>query len=223
MTEQSRDQAHDLARQHLARGDHQGWFEALYRSAGGDSSIVPWADLRPSPLMLQLLDGPLSGLSGRCAVVGCGLGDDAQELARRGFEVTAFDLSHTAIAWCRERWQNTEVDFRQADLLELPADMPGSFDLVMEINTLQAVPDALRLRMLAPLASLLAEGGQLAVICRMCHEGELIDGPPWAVTRSELDLLSADHGLENVLLEQLSDGEDPPKRRFVALFRRNAG
>ena len=28
-----------------------------------------------------------------------GLGDDAEELVRRGFDVTAFDISDTAIQW----------------------------------------------------------------------------------------------------------------------------
>ncbi|MCC5670705.1 class I SAM-dependent methyltransferase [Nostoc sp. CHAB 5784] len=39
----------------------------------------------------------------KALVIGCGLGDDAEAIASLGFEVTAFDISPTAIAWCQER------------------------------------------------------------------------------------------------------------------------
>lgn len=210
----------DIARSYLDRGDGQGWFDELYRLAAGDENLVPWADQRANPLMEQLLDHHFSGFTGNCAVVGCGLGDDAEELARRGLAVTAFDLSATAVDWCLQRFPDSPVDYRQADLLALPDDMHHAFDLVVEINTLQAVPDALRLRMFSPLAGLLRPGGYLLLICRRREEGEAIDGPPWALSRSELEIFSSDHGLENVRLESIVDGEDPPRRRFAALFRR---
>lgn len=220
MDGKDRRSSQELAREFMARGDSQGWFEELYRQAEGDPSFVPWADLQPSPLLLQLLDAHLPKPDGPAVVVGCGLGDDAEELARRGLNVTAFDLSETAIRWCHERWPDSPVEYREADLLHLPAEMNGRFGLVVEINTLQAVPDALRLRMFAPLAGMLAPGGRLVVICRVREEGERIEGPPWALCRSELDMLTADHGLENERFELLSDGEDPPRVRYVTVFRR---
>lgn len=39
----------------------------------------------------------------RAVVIGCGLGDDAEYLASMGYEVTAFDISPTAIAMCHTR------------------------------------------------------------------------------------------------------------------------
>ncbi len=220
MSDESRRSSRELAQEYMSRGDSQGWFEELYRLAQGEMEHVPWADRRPSPLMLQVLAAGLDRPAGECAVVGCGLGDDAEELARRGYKVTGFDLSETAISWCHERWPDSPVRYLQADLLHLPPEMSEAFDLVVEINTLQAVPDALRMRMLAPLAGLLRPGGLLLVVCRMREEDERVEGPPWALCRSELDLLSADHCLENIRFELLIDGEDPPSRRYVALFRR---
>ena len=42
---------------------------------------------------------------GRTAlIVACGLGDDAEEVSRRGYRVTAFDLVPAAIEHCRERF-----------------------------------------------------------------------------------------------------------------------
>ena len=45
----------ELAQEHLSRNDPTGWFEALYRKAGGDPGVVPWADLAPNPNLVQWL------------------------------------------------------------------------------------------------------------------------------------------------------------------------
>ncbi|MDZ4832086.1 MAG: methyltransferase domain-containing protein, partial [Phycisphaerae bacterium] len=79
-------------------------FEAIYRDAQGDPSRVRWEDGRPNPLLVSWLDrdaGDALRTGARVAVVGCGLGNDARELARRGYDVTAFDVSPTAIEWAR--------------------------------------------------------------------------------------------------------------------------
>lgn len=87
-------------------------FEEIYARAGDDLTSVPWARFAPHPLLVMWLDSagspglPASRSFAGCEalVVGCGLGDDAEELARRGYAVTAFDVSPTAITRCRERF-----------------------------------------------------------------------------------------------------------------------
>jgi hypothetical protein len=39
-----------MPREFAAADDRLGWFEALYREANGDASLIPWADLRGNPL-----------------------------------------------------------------------------------------------------------------------------------------------------------------------------
>ena len=51
--------------------------------------------------------------------------------------MTAFDLSPTAIEWCRKRFPQSSVKWVVANLLESPAEWRQRFDLVVEINTLQ--------------------------------------------------------------------------------------
>lgn len=105
MTDQDRAMARELAQRHIADGNPMGWFEVLYATAGGDSSIIPWADLALNPNLVRWLEQQSVAGSGRKALkIGCGLGDDAEELFRRGFDTTAFDISPTAISWCRRRF-----------------------------------------------------------------------------------------------------------------------
>ncbi len=110
----SRERARELARRALARGDATGWFEELYAEARSEADIS-WADLVPNPSLVEWLDA--HPVSGRALKVGAGLGDDAEELARRGLTVTAFDIAPTAVAWARRRFPDSRVDYVVADVL----------------------------------------------------------------------------------------------------------
>lgn len=170
-------------------------FEEIYARAGDDLRSVPWARLAPHPLLVMWLDSARSqptAAGGEALVVGCGLGDDAEELARRGYAVTAFDVSPTAITRCQERFQRSPVDYRAADVLNLPAAWRGRFDLVVEINTLQSLPRRDRLAAVAAIAGTVARGGLLFVRCQAGGVDEP-DGPerPWPVRRGELEGFTA--------------------------------
>src|SRR4051812_7329514 len=108
------DKARQIIEAHYQQNDPLGWFEALYSSANGSTEIIPWADQQPNPHLVAWLDKTNTRGPGRAIVVGCGLGDDADELARRGFEVDAFDISTTAIDWCGRRFPNSNMHFRAA-------------------------------------------------------------------------------------------------------------
>ena len=65
-------------------------------------------------------------------VVACGLGDDAEELARRGCVVEAFDVLPTAIEIAYRSFPNSSVTYRVADLFELPLSWRERFELIAE-------------------------------------------------------------------------------------------
>ena len=227
MDDETRKRIRGMAQDHLARGEPTGWFEKLYASAGGDSATIPWADLKPNPNLVAWLDRekPPSPPPGqRALVVGCGLGDDAEELARRGWKVTAFDISPTAIDWCRKRFAGTKVDYVSADLLDPPKVWKGAFDFVLESYTLQAVPPEVRDRAIPRLAEFLSRGGKLLVICRGRDENEEQAEIPWPLPRSALSRLASEFGLMERSFEDFLDTtEDPPVRRFRACYQRSAG
>jgi SAM-dependent methyltransferase len=226
MTDRKRARA--LAAEALAAGQPLAWFERLYEEAAAQSAVVPWADLRPNPHMVAWLDAssPPGGAParGRALDVGCGFGDDAEELSRRGFDVTAFDISDTAVTAARARFPASRVTYLAANLLEPPREWLGTFDLVLEAYTLQVLPPATRAEAARVLPRLLAPGGTLLLIAR----GREPDGDPgampWPLTRAEIEALTsidpAAPALDLLAFEDFLDDETPPVRRFRAAFRR---
>lgn len=213
MTDRSR--ARELAR---TSTDPVGWFETLYREAADGRAEVPWADLVPNPHLVDWLDRA-DASPRRVLDVGCGYGDNAAELARRGFQVTAFDVSKAAISRARERFADLPVDFQVADVLSPPSAWERAFDLVVEIHTLQVLPPGPRAEALAALAELVAPDGSIVVIARGRNDDDAPGDMPWPLTRAELRRL-ADHGLVEVSFEDFVDAETPPVRRFRAVWRR---
>ncbi|MCS7239154.1 MAG: methyltransferase domain-containing protein [Thermoguttaceae bacterium] len=82
----------------------------------------------------QLVEAVEQGLlrPGRAIELGCGLGHDARFLAGKGFDVTAVDISPTAIARAAAtaEKEGVKVRFLVADVLRMP-DL-GTFDLVYD-------------------------------------------------------------------------------------------
>jgi SAM-dependent methyltransferase len=200
-------------------------FETIYADANRDSTLIPWSDGRPRPALVNWLNAVAPSLvrcGARVAVVGCGLGEDARELIRRGYDVTAFDCSETAITWARELDPANAHCYHVADLFDPPARWRRRFDLVVEINTIQALPPERRDSTVHAISGMLSPRGHLLVICRHSDEGVPIDsGPPWAVTEAELESATTLAGLVvDGSLSVFSDDETPPISRMRAVFRR---
>lgn len=162
------------------------WFEPLYAKAAGNAAQVPWALMKVTPYLQHWLQTAVS--AGRsAAVVGCGLGDDAEALAQAGFAVTAFDISPTAIQWAQTRFPESRVNYTVADLFQLPSNWRQAFDLVFEFRTIQALPLEVRQQAIEKVASLVAAQGTLLVATYLRPENETDpNGPPWPVTMTEL-------------------------------------
>ncbi|MGA2959472.1 MAG: class I SAM-dependent methyltransferase [Thermodesulfobacteriota bacterium] len=212
--------ARKLAKEYIDRGDPTGWFEALYSQAAGDSSIIPWADLKVNPGLEEWITrSRIRGEGMKALKVGCGLGDDAERLAKLGFEVTAFDIAPSAVEWCKKRFPGSRVSYLVRDLFHAPQEWKGAFDFVLESYTLQVLTENLRRPAIECISRFVAPGGTLLVIAR---GREITDPPgemPWPLIRDELKGFEA-QGLKEVLLERYFDKEDPPVLRFRAEYTR---
>jgi len=202
-------QAARLASESLAADDPTGWFERLYVAAEAGEAVVPWDREEPNRLLVQWAEsGALDGRGRRALVVGAGLGADAEYVAARGFETVAFDVADTAVRIARRRFPDSTVEYRTADLLSPPDAWRRAFDLVVESITVQALPPELHRDAIARVADMVAPGGTLLVISggRDARDGP-VDGPPWPLTRAEIDAF-ASGGLRAVRVEEIGAGAE---------------
>lgn len=200
--------------------DPTGWFERLWASAKDGDVTMPWERDDPHPALASWPHAPDPGAaSGTAVVVGCGLGADAEHLSRLGYTTTAFDISATAVVAARDRNPGTLVTYAVGDLLHLPGGWIGSFDLVVEIYTVQAVNRSVRDELTAGVRSLVAPGGTLLAIQAVAEQGD-DDGPPWPLTRHEIEAFGKD-GLSDVSTEVLPVPGSPARPGiWRAEFRR---
>lgn len=219
------EQTRSFAGESLAVGDPTGWFERLYSAADVGEAIVPWDRGAPHRLLVEWTkQRDLDGDGRRAVVIGSGLGEDAEYLARRGFATTGFDIAPTAIEGARRRFPDSAVRYLVADLLDLPVRWRGAFDLVIEIFTVQALPVSYHRLATHNVGSLVVPGGTLLVIAAAraaAHDAVDIDGPPWPLTRQEIDAF-AGYGIEPVQIEDIPVPDDPDAHRWRAEFRRTA-
>jgi SAM-dependent methyltransferase len=172
--------ARRLAAASIADGDDTGWFETLYAAAEHGDATVPWADLAPNPHIVSELAGRTG--DGPALVIGCGLGDDAEHVASRGYATLAFDVSPTAVTAARRRFPDSAVEYVTADLLSPPLPWAGAFDLVVEAYTLQVLTGDARRTGIARTADLVAPGGRLLVVARARDEHDdpgTMPASPW--------------------------------------------
>jgi SAM-dependent methyltransferase len=162
------------------------WFEAFYAGAGEDYERIPWAHLAPRPALVGWLDRNPPAPATPALVIACGLGDDAEELARRGCDVDAFDLSSTAIEAAQRRFPDSTVRYRVADLFELPAEWRGRFEIVVEVQTIMSIPPEWHEAAIAAVADTVAPGGHLLVRTAMRREDAPANTRPWPLEPSEL-------------------------------------
>jgi SAM-dependent methyltransferase len=217
------EEADRLAARAAADGEPTRWFDELWSAGASDEIDVPWDRSGPHPLLVGHLDGAVDAAGRRAVVVGAGLGADAEHLAGRGWRTVAFDLAPAAVRLARDRHPGSSVDYRVADLLALPPDLVGAFDLVVEIYTVQALPRSLRTAAVAGVRSLVAPGGEVLVVQVVRDEDTGLDeGPPFLLDRDEMTAFAGD-GLVLDTLDEVANPYGAEARPLWRAVLRRAG
>ncbi|MDK1475854.1 class I SAM-dependent methyltransferase [Streptomyces sp. 549] len=140
------------------------WWDTFYQDR---SRSVPFFVAKPDENLVTHLDrGAITGT--RALDLGCGPGRNALELASRGWDVTAIDLSSEAIAWARERADasGASVRFVHGDAFAQTDEVLGdAFDLVYDSGCFHHLPPHRRVSYLALLDRALTPGGHFAMTC----------------------------------------------------------
>ncbi len=159
-----------------------GW-EARYQET--EIERLPWFHEGLDADIAAALD-ELGLDGGRVLDLGCGPGTQAAALAERGFEVTAVDVSWTAVEATRRRAQQAgvAVDVRVDNVLD--SSLTGPFDLIIDRGVFHCFAEAGdQARYLATLRRLLAPTGILLLKC-FHREETREEGPPGRYDASDI-------------------------------------
>lgn len=209
----------EIAVEKWEQGDYAGGFETIYAYTQKTDNTPPWAHMSATPdLVTWVKRESITGNGKQALVIGCGMGDDAQYLAELGFEVTAFDVSASAIEICKTRFPESDVHFTVADLFKTPDNWLQAYDFVLENRTIQALPKQLYKKTIGAIANFIAPEGQLLLLCHGRNPDEDARTQiPWPVSRAELqDFIEL--GLTEI---QFEDIQPSAMRRFRVLYRRD--
>lgn len=174
------------------------FWEEIYR--GGRAG---WDLGGPTPVFQRILR-ERNFEPGRTIVLGAGRGHDARMFARRGFEVTAVDFAEEAVQGMRDLADpEAPVQILQADIFELPSELHGNFDYLLEYTCFCAIdPD--RREEYAEIAShLLQPGGTL--IALLFPVTDRPGGPPFGVDPEEFLRLFLNQDFDLLHRERPSD------------------
>lgn len=210
-----------MVKQYQKNDDPTGWFDSIYKNAKGDYKGVFWADLEPSPYLLEWLKrNPKQETKQKAIVVGWGVGDDAEALSEFGYEVIGFDISRTAIELCEKRYPNSKVDYQVADLFSYDEKWKESFDIVYECNTIQVLPGEYRIKARKAISNLLKKDGHVLVSCRSRKKGEQEDDIPLPLDKDEINEFVKTDKLTEIEFLAYDDNQEPKVPHFFAVYKK---
>jgi SAM-dependent methyltransferase len=146
-----------------------GAFDAVYRA--GD----PWASADPRYVYQRRKYDVLLGLLpprrfARALDLGAGTGLLSRKLAAHADEVMGMDISANAVTQAAAAsLALPQLSFRQGDVLDLPADLDGAFDLLVVADTLYYLPPPLQDETLKGLAQRLARLLRPGGVCLLAN------------------------------------------------------
>jgi SAM-dependent methyltransferase len=188
-----------------------GW-EQRYREGR-----TAWDLGGPPPALVREIARRRAPPSLRVLVPGAGFGHDALAWARAGHAVTAVDVAPTPCRALVERSARAgvAVDVRQADLLALPPEFAGAFDVVWEQTCLCALAPEQHAAYARAVREALRPGGTyLGLFWNHGQPG----GPPFDVSRAAVRALFASEG--EVGLADVPDSAPGRSNEFLATWTR---
>ncbi len=125
-------------------------------------------------------------------VPGCGRGHEARALAAQPeATVVGLDLSPLAVAQAQKLGTPANLSFIAGDFFQLPPDLAGSFDWVVEHTCFCAIEPQMRQNYVRGAVNALRPGGKFFGIFYMNPGHDT--APPFPVTREELSALFDPH------------------------------
>jgi len=172
------------------------FFENIYNTKSDNLNSIPWAKLEVNEYLKDYLNNNANTNNKKALVIGCGIGDDADYLASKGYEVDAFDISPSAINIAKKRFCNKNINFFVQDIFSLPNNMINSYDFVYEGLTIQSINPKFKNELIKIISSLGKKDSHLLLYSNFQDDIDNYDGPPWPLYKRDFALfLSYDYKL----------------------------
>lgn len=194
-----------------------GWEERYQQQA---VETMPWFYPNLDDDLKQALD-QLGLRSGHVLDLGTGPGTQAMQLAQRGFDVTATDISAAAIRLAREKAeaQGLAVTWQPDDILA--TRLSGPFDLIFDRGCFHVLPPERRPAYVSTIARLLRPGGYLFLKC-FSHLQPGTQGP-YRLTPEQIQTIFSSQLHVHSVTETVYQGTlDPLPRALFCVIQRAA-
>jgi cyclopropane fatty-acyl-phospholipid synthase-like methyltransferase len=194
-----------------------GWDERYQQQA---VETMPWFYPQLDDDLKQALD-ELNLDKGRALDLGTGPGTQAIQLARRGFDVTATDLSESAIrlAGAKAEAQGLAIRWQQDDILD--SRLTGPFDLIFDRGCFHVLPPERRADYVATVAGLLQTGGYYFLKC-FSHLQPGTEGPNRFTSAQIQSIFSSWLQVRSVSETVYQGTLDPLPRALFCVMQRTA-
>lgn len=182
---------------------------------------MPWAHSKPDFNLVHLVtEWPIS--VGKALEIGCGTGTDAIWLAKKGFEVTAIDVSEIPISLAKEqaRKESVEVDFRVLDFLidGLPTN---SFDFIFDRGYFHSYDSDKKRSVIAKkISRVLKENGLWLSLLGSCDSPPREKGPPMRSVKNIVDAVEPHLEILSIKSSIFGSDQENPAKNWVCLFKK---
>jgi methyl halide transferase len=194
--------------------DPEFW-DAFYKA-----NHTPWAVGSPCPAFFYYLDRQPQLAPGRVLVVGCGLGLEPAEFVRRGFDVTAIDLSEYVVEKAKNLGPPQDhLRFLAANVCVPPPEFEARFDYVFEQTCYCAIAPVDRPAYVQSVCRMLKPNGHLFGVFYRFDHGNY---PPYPITREELFSDFSEFFDFKILEEAAHSAADRKGREWLAHFTRKS-
>ncbi len=167
-------------------------------------------DLGGAAPVFRRLAGSGIFVPGRMLVPCAGRGHDAREFARHGFQVTAVEFAADPVCDMQAMSDpRAPVEILQMDIFELPHEVDGTFDYVLEYTCFCAISPSRRPEYVDLVTRMLKPGG--IYIDLAFPTDDHAGGPPFAVSVPNIIERFTAHGFE--LWQREAPPDSVPQRR----------
>ncbi len=154
-----------------------------------ETGDTPWDKGEPHPVLPSFLSihSGLFTVDQEVLLPGCGYGHDAALIGKTAGRATALDISDYAIEKGKSRYSAENLRWQVGDFFSLPEEHASAYDIIWEHTCFCAIPIERRDDYVDAAARLLKPHGLLCGIFFLNPNVHLHEGPPFGVSRAELN------------------------------------